>query len=80
MGSCLPLCIFIEVLCVGLLIEEHVSFSILDTGFRHLGDTLVIKFIPQIVHIIPAVRYVVATWDQTGECVRAALINLTSTL
>lgn len=65
-------------LCVGLLIEEHISLSILDAGFRHLGHTLVIKFIPQIVDIIPAVGYVVATWDQTGECVRAAFVNLTS--
>lgn len=56
----------VAVLRVGLLIEEHISLSVLDTGFRHLGHTLVIKFIPQIVHIIPAVRYVVATWDQTG--------------
>lgn len=62
----------IEVLCIGLLIKEHISLSILDTGLRHLGHTLVVKFVPQIVHIIPAVRYVVATWDQRGECVRAA--------
>lgn len=51
---------------VCLLVEEHISLSILDAGLRHLSHTLVIKFIPQIVHIIPAVRYVVATWDQTG--------------
>lgn len=63
----------------GLLIEEHISFSILDTGFRHFSHTLVIKFIPQIVHIVPAVGYVVATWDRMGECVRAAFINLTRT-
>lgn len=55
------------VLCVGLLIEEHISLGVLDTGFGHLGHTLVIKFVPQIVHIVPAVRNVVATWDQR-EC------------
>lgn len=50
-----------------LLVEEHVSFCILDAGLRHLGHTLVIKFIPQIVHVVPAVRYVVATWDQREQ-------------
>lgn len=50
-----------------LLVEEHVSFCVLDAGLRHLGHTLVIKFIPQIVHVVPAVRYVVATWDQREQ-------------
>lgn len=63
---------------LGLLIKEHVSFSILDTGFRHLSHTLVVKFIPQIVHIIPAIGYVVAIWEKTGGCVRAAFTNLSS--
>lgn len=60
------LMINIQVWC-GLLIEEHISFSILDAGLRDLCHTLVVKFIPQIVRIIPAVGYVVSTWDQTGE-------------
>lgn len=47
--------------CVDLLIKENVSLSILDAGFRHFCHTLVIEFIPQIVHVIPAVGDVVAT-------------------
>lgn len=65
--------------CDVLLVEEHISFCILDAGLGHLRHALVIKFIPQIVRIVPAVGNVVATWRQTaGECVRAAFRNLTS--
>lgn len=49
----------------GLLIKEHIGFSVLDTGLRHLGHTLVIELVPQLVHVVPAVRDVVATWGET---------------
>lgn len=52
---------------LNLLVEEHISLCVLDAGLRHLGHTLVIKFIPQIVHVVPAVRYVVATCDQREQ-------------
>lgn len=52
---------------LNLLVEQHISLCVLDRGLRHLGHTLVIKFIPQIVHVVPAVRYVVATWEQREQ-------------
>lgn len=52
---------------LNLLVEEHISLCILDAGLRHFSHTLVIKFIPQIVYVVPAVRYVVATWDQREQ-------------
>lgn len=63
---------------LNLLVEEHISLCVLDRGLRHLGHTLVIKFIPQIIHVVPAVRYVVATWEQRAS-ERQIGANLTST-
>lgn len=66
---------------LNLLVEEHISLCVLDRGLRHLGHTLVIKFIPQIVHVVPAVRYVVATCEQREQRASDRQIgtNLTST-
>ena len=44
-----------------LLVEENVGLGVLDTRLRDLGHALVIKLIPQVVEVVPAVGYVVAT-------------------
>lgn len=48
---------------ISILIEEHVGLSILDAGLGDLSHSVVIKLIPQVVLIVPAVGYVVATWN-----------------
>ena len=44
-----------------LLVEENVGLGVLDTRLGDLGHALVIKLIPQVVEVIPAVGDVVAT-------------------
>lgn len=46
---------------MSILIKKHISLSILDAGLRDLSHSVVIKLIPQVVLVIPAVGYVVAT-------------------
>lgn len=60
----------------GLLIKEHIGFGVLDAGLRHLSHALVVELVPQLVHVVPAVRDVVATWGETQR-VRAGFTNPT---
>lgn len=48
-----------------LLVKEHICLGVLNTGLRHLSNTLVIKLVPLLVQFISTIGNIVTTLNKT---------------